>query len=180
MEEMVKESVPMPKGKRPAIVATSIVVVAVVFISAISLAVWWHLSQSTPDLEVEVMAINIYGTALAASDGHVVIQLSIDVRNGEHEAVPLDPCDFILETVDGHTQHFAWAVGNLTVISIFGDLSNTSNQDRVLPSGGWGTLWILFEIPLDLTLRNIVWTSTLGEVSSPVSEHINEQLLSFY
>jgi len=178
--ERVVESASKPKSKKAFVVITAIVAAAVVLISAISLAVLWPLSASTPNLEVEVNHINFYNeTLLPALDGYVLIQFNIDVSSSERKAVPLDPCDFILETSDGHMQHFAWRIGNYTGITVYGEESNTSNQGRDLPSGGVAWLWIPFEIPTNLTLRSIIWESTLGEVSSFISDYVNEELLSF-
>ena len=175
------ESAPKPRGKRAIVVIASIVAVAVVLISAVSLAVWWPPSPSTPSLKADVNTINFYNeTLLPPLDGHVLIQLSIDVGNSEREGVPLDPCDFILETIDGQMQHFAWRIGNYTVITVHGEESDISNQGRILPSGEDAWLWVPFEIPMNLILRSITWKSTLGEVSSYIHDYINEELSSYY
>lgn len=173
------ESASRPRTPRRTLQIAVILVVVVMSLSVASYSVW-QISRESPNLEVQLCVINFYNaTEYPPIKGYVLVQLNLAAINNEDKSTPLDPSDFVVETSDGSARHFAWRVGNCTVISIYGDESNTSNQGRRLLPGGDGNLWIPFEIPLNLTLVSVTWVSSFGEVTSPVNPDINERLLYY-
>jgi hypothetical protein len=157
------------------------IVAAVLVIAAASITVLWPESAEEPALRAKVSVIAFYNeTLLPPSQGRIVIQLTIDVSNGEDEAVWLDPSDFLLETVDGQMHHFAFRFGNYSVIWFQGAGDGYLGVGADLPAGVSGTLWAPFEIPMNLTLRSLLWKSALGDVKSLVPDTVNSYLVEHY
>ena len=175
---MAMESESQPKRKRGSIVITSIVVAAIVIISATSLVAWWSLGSRSPNMEVQLNTINFYDpVVLPPLPGHVPIQLGIIAINQEDGNVSLDPSDFVVETSDGLLRHFAWRFGNCTIITFPGaELFGVGGE---LPAGFTGNMWVPYEIPMNVTLVRVIWKSSLGDVTCQVSSYINERLLDF-